>query len=139
MTEPDARRPLILVVDDNDVNRQLARDGLADRGWDLIEADSGSAGLVLIDRCRPDVVVLDIMMPDIDGIQVLRLLRSRGPSLARTQVIAMTSLAMPRDRERCLAAGADDYLRRPCSLKSLRERVAAALVRAGVGLDVPTT
>ena len=119
------RAPLILVVDDLMDNRQLMRQGLETDGWRLIEAESGDAALALIELCRPDVVILDIQMPGMDGFGVLE----RLPPTARPYVIVVTSMALKGDRDRCLAAGANDYLTRPYSFRELRRLIRAALAR----------
>ena len=121
--------PLILVVDDLMDNRQLTRQGLDVDGWRLIEAESGPDALALIERCRPDVVILDIQMPGMDGFGVLKRLHERIPPTARPHVIAATAMALKGDRDRCLAAGADDYLARPYTFRELRRLVRAALAR----------
>ncbi len=123
------RAPLILIVDDLIDNRQLARHGLEAGGWRLIEAESGAAALELIELCRPDVVILDIRMPGMDGVGVLERLHDRIPPTARPYVIVVSALALKGDRDRCLAAGANNYLTRPYSFKELRRLISAALAR----------
>ena len=121
--------PLILVVDDLMDSRQLTRQGLEADGWRLIEAESGVAALALIELCRPDVVILDIQMPGMDGFGVLERLHDRIPPTARPYVIVVTAMALKGDRHRCMAAGANDYLTRPYSFKELRRLIRAALAR----------
>lgn len=117
----------VLVVDDDARSRQLTVYGLASGEWWVFEASDGLEALEMVPRCRPDVIVLDIQMPGIDGLEVLRRLRKNpDASLAATWTIAATALAMPGDRERCLEAGANDYLSRPFSFRELRERIRQA-------------
>lgn len=118
----------ILVVDDNRTNRQLAKDALEFHGHHVLEADSGPEALRVAQREHPDLIVLDIQLPRMSGLDVLQQLRqSPDPALARVKVIAATALAMASDRERCLAAGADDYLARPFRFRDLLERIGLLL------------
>jgi len=126
--------PVVLVVDDDHRNRQLAVFGLSASGWTVIEAGTGVEALLLIEQRRPGVVVLDVQMPGVDGLEVLRRLRGhRDKAIARTWVLAATALAMQGDRQRCLAAGANDYLSRPFTFKELRARIQAALDQQRAG------
>ncbi len=124
----DARVPTILVVDDDERNRQLAVLGMGGHGWHVLEASGGLEALILTEQHHPDVIVLDIQMPGVDGLEVLRRLRAHHDArVSQAWVLAATALAMPGDRQRCLDAGASDYLSRPFSFKELRARVSAAL------------
>lgn len=118
----------ILVVDDNEVNRGLARDVLCFKGYVVHEAGNAQEALALIAEHRPDMVILDIQLPRVSGLDILADIR-RSPDLtiARTKVIAATALARPDDRERCLGAGCDAYLSRPFTFKTLTDLVAAML------------
>jgi CheY-like chemotaxis protein len=110
----------VLVVDDNAINRQLCHDVLRHRGHAVAEAIDGRDALEQISTAHPDVVVLDIQMPGMSGLEVLRQVRaSADHRIAHTPVIAATALAMAGDRERCLSAGASEYLPRPFTLKQL--------------------
>lgn len=124
----DARAPMVLVVDDDERNRRLAVLGLSGHGWTVLAASSGVEALILTEQRHPDVVLLDIQMPGIDGLKILRRMRAHhDPRVSQTWVLAATALAMPGDRQRCLSAGANDYLSRPFSFKDLRARIRAAL------------
>ncbi|MEY4608576.1 MAG: hypothetical protein RL625_793 [Gemmatimonadota bacterium] len=117
----------VVVVDDNQVNRQLAVDILHAAGFTVFEAASGPAALTLIERTMPDVVLMDVQMPGMSGFEVIAELRQhKDRRIATTTIIAITGLAMPGDREHCLNAGADDYLSRPVQLLTLVERVRTA-------------
>jgi CheY-like chemotaxis protein len=118
----------ILVVDDNDVNRQLTVDVLRWKGFTVLEATSGQDALDRIKSDHPDLVILDIQLPRMSGLEVMRQLRgSPDKVMAGTKVLAATALAMPDDRERCLAVGCNDYLARPFSFKMLSDRIAALM------------
>ena len=118
----------ILVVDDNDVNRQLTVDVLRWKGFTVLEATSGQDALDRIKSDHPDLVILDIQLPRMSGLDVMtQLRRSPDKVVAGTKVLAATALAMPDDRERCLAVGCNDYLARPFSFKMLSDRIAALM------------
>lgn len=114
----------VLMVDDNPGMMEMYVDYLRGRGCVVHLADNGLNALQMLSELRPDVVLMDIQMPGMDGLEVIRRIRSwRDPELAATAVIALTALAMPGDRERCLDAGADDYLAKPVSLLRVGEVV----------------
>ncbi len=104
-------KPLVLVVDDNEHNREYARQALAAR-WDVRGAADGEAALRAVTERRPDLVLLDLSMPRLDGWEVLRRLR-RDPATARLLVVGCTAHAMAGDRERVLSGGFDAYLAKP--------------------------
>lgn len=123
---------LVLVVDDNDVNRFVAAHVLEARGFTVIQASDGAEAVRLTFEQRPGVVVLDIQMPGMSGLEVLAQIRAADdPAVAATPVIAATALAMAEDRQRCLAAGADRFLARPFSMQDLVEQVRALMPPAG--------
>jgi two-component system, cell cycle response regulator DivK len=113
---------VILVVDDNAANLKLAREILTARGYEVISADRGAQAVEMARTRRPALVLLDMRLPDVDGLEVLKRLRS----LAETKdlpVVAMTAQAMTGDRERFLAAGCDGYVSKPISLRILYAEV----------------
>src|SRR5947207_323357 len=103
---PDA---LVLIVDDNPLNRKLARDLLQYAGYRTLEAGTATEGIELASTQLPDLVLLDVQLPDMDGIEALQHMRD-DRSLAGTMVVAFTAFAMKGDRDRFLAAGFDGYL-----------------------------
>jgi CheY-like chemotaxis protein len=108
----------ILLAEDNEANIQTIADFLTFKGYHVIVARNG---VEAIDRARelgPALILMDIQMPVMDGLEAIRSLRA-DPQLADTPIIALTALAMSGDRERCLAAGANDYMAKPVSLKNL--------------------
>jgi len=102
----------LLYIEDNFHNRRLVRKILASRGYTVIEAESGAAGMDLMRTMKPPLVLLDIGLPDIDGLEIVMQVRADA-SLRDTPVIAVTASAMRGDRERFLTAGCDDYLSKP--------------------------
>jgi two-component system cell cycle response regulator DivK len=105
----------VLVVEDNEKNMKLFRDVLQAAGYDTIEATTAGQALDLAATKRPDLVLMDIQLPDMDGLEALRRLRS-DERTAATPVVALTALAMEGDRERFLAAGFDGYISKPVNI-----------------------
>jgi two-component system, cell cycle response regulator DivK len=122
---------LVLIVDDNDRNLRLARDVLRFAGLRTLEATTAAEGVRLAIAHVPDVIVMDVRLPDVDGPAALVLLRSE-PRTARIPVVAVTSSAMMGDRERLLSAGFDGYLEKPISVKEFAQQV-RAFCRPGEG------
>lgn len=112
----------ILVIDDDAFNLKLAVTVLGQAGHEVLSADGGQAGLALALSAAPDLVVLDVQMPGLDGLDTLRRLRA-DERTAHTRVIALTALAMKSDHEWLLEAGFDDYLGKPIRYKELLDRV----------------
>ena len=113
---------LILIVDDNEKNLRLARDVLRFAGFRTIEAASGGEGVSTAIEQLPDVILMDIRLPDMDGTEAARQLK-HDERTAQIPVVALTSLAMKGDRESFLAAGFDGYLEKPISVLELPEQV----------------
>jgi two-component system cell cycle response regulator DivK len=113
---------LVLIVDDNEKNAKLARDVLRFAGFRTIEAGSGVAGFALAVEQLPDVILMDIRLPDMEGTVVLRNLKDE-PRTAQIPVVALTSFAMKGDRESFLEAGFDGYLEKPISVKAFPDQV----------------
>jgi two-component system cell cycle response regulator DivK len=102
----------ILLIEDNEQNRYLARFLLERHGHTVIVAGTGPEGLALAASERPDLILLDIQLPGMDGHEVARTLKA-DPVLRSIPIVAVTSYAMPGDREACLAAGAEGYIEKP--------------------------
>jgi len=102
----------ILVIEDNEQNLYLVRFMLEKHGFTIREARDGRQGISLASELRPDLILLDIQLPMLDGYAVAAGLR-KDPALRDTPIIAVTSFAMPGDREKVLAAGATDYIEKP--------------------------
>ena len=102
----------ILLVEDNEQNRYLATFLLERRGHEVVYAENGPVGIDLASRRTPDIVLLDIQLPDMDGYAVARALRA-NPALRSVPIVAVTSYAMPGDREKALAAGCTGYIEKP--------------------------
>jgi two-component system cell cycle response regulator DivK len=117
---------LILIVEDNDKNRKLVRDVLQFRGYRTLEAETGEAGVALAREARPALVLMDIQLPGISGIEALAELRA-DPATRGIPVVAVTASAMMQDRQRILAAGFDGYQSKPINVKEFLAAVAAML------------
>jgi two-component system cell cycle response regulator DivK len=113
---------VVLIVDDNERNLRLARDVLRFAGFRTIEAATGGEGISLAIDHLPDVILMDIRLPDVDGAEAARRLKS-DPRTARIPIIALTSLAMKGDRDSLLAAGFDGYLEKPISVSEFPDQV----------------
>jgi two-component system OmpR family response regulator len=119
----------VLVVDDEPLLRDLLAMALRYEGWEVRGAATGSSAVTAARRFRPDVVVLDVMLPDIDGLEVLRRLRGHRPDLP---VLFLTARDAVEDRIAGLTAGGDDYVTKPFSLEEVVARLRALLRRAGL-------
>jgi two-component system cell cycle response regulator DivK len=113
---------LILIVDDNEMNVKLARDVLRFAGFRTLEAGTGGEGVSLATEHLPDVVLMDIRLPDMSGTTAVRELKD-DPRTAQIPIVAVTSFAMKGDRERFLSEGFDGYLEKPISVKEFPEQV----------------
>lgn len=124
--EPD-NAPLILIVEDNETNIMMVSSYLQAKGYRALLANNGQQAISLAQAHRPDLILMDIQMPDMDGLEAIQHLR-RDPCLVSVPIIALTALAMTGDRERCLTAGANDYVTKPIKLKQLTELLATLLL-----------
>ena len=125
----DAPMSLILIVEDNEKNMKLVRDVLQVKGYATLEASTGEDGVRLAAEHRPDLILMDIQLPGISGIEALRRLRA-NPATAAIPVIAVTASVMQQDRKQITEAGFDGYLGKPLNLKEFLEAVRAMLERA---------
>ncbi len=124
----------IIVVEDNERNLKLLRDVLQFAGFEVLEARSGEQGVALAETSCPDLVLMDLQLPGIDGTQAMRLIRERAPTRG-VPIVAVTAQAMKEDRERAVRAGFDGYLEKPISVRALPEQVRGFLVNRGVRRD----
>ena len=119
---------LILIVEDNDKNRKLVRDVLTFKGYETIESETGEEGVRLAEERRPSLVLMDIRLPGIDGIEALRRLRAE-PTTRGIPVLAMTASVMSEDRQKIMAAGFDAYQSKPLNVTEFVAAVAQLLER----------
>ena len=114
----------ILLVEDNEVNRRLAGFLLRSHGYEVREATTAAAAFEMVDKERPDLIVMDIQLPGMDGLEVTKKLKEQ-PATADIPVIAVTSYAMKGDREKALAAGCAGYVTKPIDKDTFIKEVAA--------------
>jgi len=119
----------ILIAEDNAINRELLRELLEARGYVVEEASDGQTALRMMEHSTPDIVLVDIGMPVLDGYAVVRKVRE-NPRLVHVPVLAVTAYAMQGDREKILSAGFDGYLPKPVNGGLLIEEVKRLLARA---------
>ena len=125
-----ARHPLrILLAEDNVVNQKLAIRILQQMGYRVDVASNGVEAIECVERQRYDVILMDVQMPEMDGLEASRRIVQRWAADARPRIVAMTANAMQGDREECLAAGMDDYVTKPIRVDALVEALMAAKVR----------
>lgn len=117
---------LILIVEDNEQNQKLAGDVLRFKGYRVRVADTAEAGLQIAQQERPDVVLMDIHLPGMNGIQALGKLRA-DPQTRAIPVLAFTASVMPQDRKQITSAGFNGFLSKPINLKEFLESIAAVL------------
>ncbi|MBO3462698.1 PAS domain S-box protein [Aetokthonos hydrillicola Thurmond2011] len=116
--EPGLKSPSILLAEDNEANIDTISSYLETRGYHLILAKNGQQAVNLALAEQPDLILMDIQMPEMDGLEAIRRIRNEK-QFTRLPIIALTALAMPGDQENCLAAGANEYLTKPIKLKQL--------------------
>ena len=121
----------ILVVDDNPDNIEILRAFLESRGYGVTPAADGESALALIDQVRPDLVLLDVMMPGLDGWQVCRAIKNHPEHGATTRVVMVTAKGAFEDKFEGLRSGADDYVVKPVDFKDLLEKVERNLAARG--------
>jgi two-component system cell cycle response regulator DivK len=112
----------ILVVEDQEDNRRILRDLFANAGYELVEAESGEDALAAIATSRPDLILMDIQLPVMDGYEATRQIRA-NPDLKSVPIIAVTSYALAGDEAKALAVGCNAYVSKPYSPRALLAKV----------------
>ncbi len=123
MSAPNKR---ILVVDDNPRNLKLAFDVLEDAGYEVVEAKDAEEAQIMIDRNLPDLILMDIALPGMDGLTLTRKIKAKERT-KRIRIIALTAFAMKGDDQKALAAGCDGYITKPIDIHQLPVQVAEIL------------
>ncbi|QQE64435.1 hypothetical protein GFS31_11160 [Leptolyngbya sp. BL0902] len=119
---PSRKLPRILIAEDNPTNVLTMKNYLEAKGYRLLIANTGEEAIQLVNTANPDVVIMDIQMPKLNGIDAITTIRA-NPEFQHLPIIALTALVMEEDREKCLAAGANEYLRKPVRLRALWEAI----------------
>jgi CheY-like chemotaxis protein len=114
--------PKILLVEDNEMNRDMLSRRLEKRGYTVVIAVDGAAGLAQVKAEKPDLVLMDMSLPVIDGWEATKMIRA-DPEIAATPIIALTAHAMSSDREKCLAVGCNDFDTKPVELPRLLGKI----------------
>jgi PAS domain S-box-containing protein len=118
--------PLILLAEDNELNINTFSSYLMAKGYRVIVANNGNEAIALSQSHQPDLILMDVQMPDLDGITAIEYIRQQSIQI-QPPIIALTALAMPGDREKCLAAGANKYLTKPLKLRELHQTIQECL------------
>lgn len=122
----------VLYIEDNPDNMTLVKRALEARGYEFLWAANGLSGVEMAESLQPDVILLDINLPDIDGYEVARRLRNSGRAfLVYVPIIAVTANALRGDAEKALAAGCDVYMAKPINIRELWARVEGFLTNSG--------
>ena len=116
----------VLVVEDNPLNLKLVRDVLLSAGFEVVEARSGEEGVAQARARTPDVILMDLQLPGIDGTQAMRMIKA-DPAATDVPIVALTAFAMADDRERALRSGFDGYLSKPISVRDLPRQISEFL------------
>ncbi|HLB05446.1 MAG TPA: response regulator [Thermodesulfobacteriota bacterium] len=118
----------ILIVEDNEINMKLIKAILGKRGYLLVEAKDGEEALQAVVREKPDLILMDIQIPKVDGLEVTRRIRGME-EISQTVIIALTAHAMEGDKEKILDAGCDGYIAKPIDTRTFPLEVEAILAR----------
>jgi two-component system, cell cycle response regulator DivK len=118
--------PKILVVEDNELNRDMLSRRLAKRGYDVEVAGDGAQGIEMARSIAPDLIVMDVGLPVVDGLEATRRLKAEA-STSSIPIVALTANAMPGDQEKALAAGCEAYDTKPVDIPRLLEKIEALL------------
>jgi CheY-like chemotaxis protein len=124
--ESKPNQPTILIADDNAVNAEMLMDYFSEEGFNVLMANDGAVAVEMIHQHQPDLVLMDVMMPTVDGLTAIGLIRD-NPQAPQPPIIALTALAMNGDSDRCLKAGATAYVSKPIKLLPLLSLVQSLL------------
>lgn len=124
----------ILVVEDNSINMRLIKMTLGNKGYSLFEATDGEEALAVVVKERPDLIIMDVRLPKVNGLEVTRRLR-QTPGLSQIPILALTAAAMKGNREEAIEAGCDAYIPKPINTRQLPEVVAEMLRRGRASIN----
>ena len=124
----------ILVVEDNSINMRLIKMTLGNKGYSLLEATDGEEALAVAVKERPDLIIMDVRLPKVNGLEVTRRLR-QTPGLSQIPILALTAAAMKGNREEAIEAGCDAYIPKPINTRQLPEVVAEMLRRGRASIN----
>ena len=122
----------ILIIEDNEMNMRLFSDLLKSKRYEVFECSEGGKAVAQAKKIKPDLILMDIQMPEVDGLTATKMIRET-PSIAKTKIIAVTAFAMAGDAERILKGGCDGYISKPISIvpffKTIEETLAKWLLK----------
>ena len=118
----------ILIVEDNEMNMRLFSDLLKSKGYTVFECQEGSKAVAQAKKIKPDLILMDIQMPEVDGLTATKMIR-KTPGISKTKIIAVTAFAMEGDAERILAGGCDGYISKPISVAPFFKTVEEVLLK----------
>ncbi len=125
----------ILIVEDNEKNMYLMRFILSKKGYNIVEARNGKKGIEMTEKEKPDMIIMDIKLPDIDGLEATKRIR-KIKGFEKTPIIAVTSYAMTGDKERALKAGCNGYIKKPINpdtfIKEMEKGFATSFKKLGI-------
>ena len=121
---------MVLLAEDNLANILTIGEYLEDHGYEIIYAHDGMEAIEKAETSHPNIILMDIQMPAMDGLEAIHRLRA-NPRFATTPIIALTALAMPGDRQRCLSAGANEYVSKPIHLQELVKMIGSWIEQRG--------
>lgn len=128
----------ILYIEDNPQNMRLVRKILMAAGYEVLEATNGLSGIATAERDKPDLILIDVNLPDINGLEATTRMKSSSSPIAYIPIIALTANAMHGDRENCIAAGCNGYLAKPVMRNKLLNTVALFLKQLSTPVPAPT-
>jgi CheY-like chemotaxis protein len=112
----------ILIVEDDSSSRKLLRDYLSAKGYDVLEAGEGEEAIDIVIAEKPDLVLMDVLLPDINGLEAVKIIKAK-PEVKDIPIIAVTALAMKEDKEKCLACGCIDYITKPINIVEFGNKI----------------
>lgn len=129
-------KPVVLVIDDNATNLKLAHWVLTSEGFEVVSVDSAEKGLATLRRQLPDLLLLDLALPGLNGLELTRMLRASADT-RKLPIVAMTAFAMRGDDAKALAAGCDAYLAKPVDTRTLGAQLRAVMSTVAKGTSTP--
>lgn len=118
----------ILVVDDNATNLKLASEVLEMEGHEVLRAEDADAALIHLSQCRPDLILMDIALPGMDGLELTRLIKT-NPQTSDVPIVALSAFAMKGDEEKALASGCNGYITKPINTRTFPAQILSYLQR----------
>jgi len=112
----------VLVIEDQEDNRQIMQDMLSHAGYEVLQATNGVDGVAMAENEKPDLILMDVMLPGIDGYEATRRIKAM-PAMAQVPIFAVTSYAMDGEQQKALAAGCDEYFSKPFSPRAILARI----------------